>query len=128
MENIKIVVGHVNFTTIKVRNRNKFNWANGCYLAPIEKIDKDETYVIEAVPIMQVVSGNSDAEVLVPIEVKFNAKPLPEQKVIQMSFFDSKGNPFGEKFALKFSIVSESHKFLEEIDTEIYKLALKLRE
>jgi hypothetical protein len=36
-----------------------------------------------------------------------------------MSFFDSKGNPFGERFSIKFFIVSESQNLLEEIDEEI---------
>ena len=45
-----------------------------------------------------------------------------------MSFFDSKGNPFGERFSIKFFIVSESQNLLEEIDEEIYKLAIKIRE
>jgi len=32
LESLKIPVGHVNFASIKVRNRSKFNWGPGCYL------------------------------------------------------------------------------------------------
>ena len=45
-----------------------------------------------------------------------------------MSFFESNGQPFGEKFTIQFQIVPETNLLLADIDLEIYRLALKLRE
>ena len=65
---------------------------------------------------------------LLPIEIKANAKPSDEKYSVQMSFYDNKNRPFGDKIVVKFMIVSESHNLLDEIDLEVYKLALKLRD
>ena len=81
-------------------------------------------------PVLVEVLGFQDIEILVPIEVKASAKPNDQGIVIKMSFFDSKGNAFGERFSIKFFIVSESQNLLdlEDIDDDIYKLAIKIRD
>jgi hypothetical protein len=45
-----------------------------------------------------------------------------------MSFYDNKGQAFGQVFEVRFKIVPESYAFLYQMDLEIYRLAMKLRE
>ena len=56
LESIEAVVGQITFATVKVRNRTQINWHKGCYLGPVEKVDKSALFVVESVPITQEVS------------------------------------------------------------------------
>ncbi len=72
---------------------------------------------------------NGDStEFTIEIQVYENAIPSNEWHAVSMSFFEKDGKPFGKIFTIKFQIVPECHEFLNEMDIEIYKLALKLRE
>ena len=80
---------------IQVTNRTNYNWGPGFYLAPVEKRKEGEDFMVHTTHNLEPIHGGGCGIFRIEIEVFARAKPSKEWHAVEMSFFESNGNPIG---------------------------------